>query len=225
MLEIKNVCIIWLSKIILKIVNRDVAAAFRNIERILVRLTKTRYHLRFNESCIQHELLPTFTNIKLYDEAARPQTFVLDFRRKLIQHESKNHKAKIIELENEYAQQLQIMKKSMSSIRFEALQVFLHRTIAKLENDLSMKHNSKLCSIYGGTLCQKETRDSFVNLSDCTITDDIKNIFSLGMNCHLKSKYNFTKQKIEIEKLYESIEEKAVSRDIIIQDEEMLSVS
>ena len=129
---------------------------------------------------------------------------------------------RIKELENEYECQLHQLEKAVSPMRFAAFQEFLHRTIAKLESELTIKHNNKLCSIYGSTICQKETRDSCINLSDCTISDDVKNIFSLGMNCHLKSKYNHIKQKIEIEKLYDSIEEKCKNKELIIKDEEVL---
>ena len=47
-------------------------------------------------------------------------------------------------------------------------------------------------------------------------------IFDLGMNCHLRSKYNMLEKKIEIKKLYRSIQDKVTRREISINNNERL---
>ena len=214
--------IIWLSRVILKISNSGTKEILRKIERNLVKLTRTRFNLRFNETCRQHNLLPVFTNVKLHDSAAKPQDFVVSFRRKLIEHENDKHRISIADLENLHNEYLTELRDELSELRYEASIEFLYRSIAKLENELTAKHTSKLCRLYGGNLYQKQDDCSFINLSDYDIPDNIKAVFSLGMNFHLKQKFNYTQRKIELEKLYENIPRNVKDNQIVIQDDERL---
>ena len=40
----------------------------------------------FNETCLNNNLLPTYTNIRLHDDATKAESFVSDFRKELIVH-------------------------------------------------------------------------------------------------------------------------------------------
>ena len=213
---------IWLSKCILRLMNSTTKDLFRKVERNLEKLTRTRFNLRFNETCLQHDLLPIFTNVKLYDSAAKPQEFVKSFRRKLIEHENKKHRDAIAELEVQYNSNLLKLRETLSTLRYESTIELLHRLISKLENELTVKHTNKLCRLYDGTLYVKQNIFSVVNLSNCQIPRNIENVFSLGMNCHLKQKFNYVQRKIEMEKLYENIERNIKDNLIIVQDDEKL---
>ena len=55
--------------------------------------------LQFNESCIQHKLLPVYTNVKVHDTTARDQKIVLDFRRRLLLRQINLHAEGIKDLQ------------------------------------------------------------------------------------------------------------------------------
>ena len=63
---IKKYIILWLTRCILKILKNEEKTLFRNIERNKIKLIKAEEHIKFNEQCLQHNLLPTFTNIYIY---------------------------------------------------------------------------------------------------------------------------------------------------------------
>ena len=52
------------------------------------------------------------------------------------------------------------------------------------------------------------------------IEDEITEIFSIGMNCHLKSKYDHNRTKIEIEKRNNSIRKLEKEKKISLENEE-----
>ena len=221
-MTIRNFLTTWLSKCILRFINSSTKELFRKLERDLQKLTRTRFNLRFNEACLQHDLLPIFTNVKLYDSAAKPQEFVTSFRRKLVEHENGKHRTAIAELELQHNNNLAKLKDALSALRYEAALELLYRLNSKLEKELTVKHSNKLCRLYGSTLYQKQDICSVINLSNCQIPSNIESIFSLGMNCHLKQKFNYVQRKIEIEKLYERINRNVNDKLIIVQDDEKL---
>ena len=66
----------------------------------------------------------------------------------------------------------------------------------------------------------KERNDSFVNLSNETIDANVKEVFSYGMNCHLKTKFDKMKRKVELELFYENVKDKVRSKAITIENED-----
>jgi len=92
-----------------------------------------------------------------------------------------------------------------SNFKYEALCKFLDRLLGAHASDISQKHERKLYKLYGGQIMVKEQKNNGINLSTCVIDSDILEIFNLGMNCHLKTKFDINKTKIEIEKLNYSV--------------------
>jgi len=89
-----------------------------------------------------------------------------------------------------------------------------------MQVDISQKHNRKLQQMYGGELFTKQPGDRVINLSNCEIDDDLLSIFDLGMNCHLKTKYDKNRTKIELEKLNTSITNYVKNEKLEFVDEE-----
>jgi hypothetical protein len=52
---------------------------------VFLKILHKSMDLQFNRNCIQHNLLPIYTNIKVHDETAREEKLVLNFRKKLIE--------------------------------------------------------------------------------------------------------------------------------------------
>ena len=101
MKDIVPIVSFWFSKVALRTSSEDIKQKFRRLERASCKLIKEEAPLSFNEHCLQHEILPIFTNIKLYDAAVKPKQFVKDFRIQLIEHEIKQHKENIADLVRE----------------------------------------------------------------------------------------------------------------------------
>ena len=74
---------------------KDVLPRLSNEEKKVVRLientknkiTNAHFAVIFNQTCITENLLPHFTNIRLYDRAVQRSEVTFEFRRKLIEEE------------------------------------------------------------------------------------------------------------------------------------------
>lgn len=77
----------WMSFKILNFISKDTKQTFRKLEDSFEKMTKRKLDIVFNQNCLQHGLLPNYTNIKLHDEAARKEEFVLKFRQSLVQRQ------------------------------------------------------------------------------------------------------------------------------------------
>ena len=160
---------------------------FRELERLSKKVIKESSHLSFNETCINNELLPTYTNIRLHDEAAQGEAFVNQFRSELILREIKESKSALYDLKNEFNASLQEFKRNVEPpVRLQAFLSLLNRIGEKLKTEVSDKKMSKLNRLFGAPILAKQTRDSVCNLSNVELGVDMHNIMSLGLNCHLK---------------------------------------
>ena len=56
----------WLSFISLRTAIPATKLKFRDIEKLRYKLTALQSHLCFNETCLNNNLLPTYTNIYIY---------------------------------------------------------------------------------------------------------------------------------------------------------------
>ena len=91
-----------------------------------------------------------------------------------------------------------------------------------MSTKIEVDQQRKLCKIFNGHIFLKKRQDSFINLSSTPVPPKIRKIFNLGMNCHLKTKSNHIRTKIEIEKLFRQITTEQARKNLIVQDEERL---
>ena len=214
---------ILLSYTILTSLEDNIKSEFRILERKSIKLIKTTNHLLYNETCINNSLLPTYTNIRLHDDAARLEPFVLDFRKDLILRQIRENKELINNLQCEIVNQKKLISELMNSeTRYNALMIFLDRTLKRVDSESREIKLKKLCETFGGDILLKQNRDSVINLSSVELDSDIRDIFSLGMNCHLKTKFNSIKRKAEVEKLYEDICEGKRNNTVTVENDDEL---
>jgi hypothetical protein len=197
----------WLSKIILKNINENVKQSYRKLENVSLKLISTNAHRCFNETCINNNLLPKYTNIKVHDDVTTAEPFVADFRRNLIVQQISKQSEHI----NAYSSECDELKdyikcKLACDIKFEALMIFMQRITDSRKMRLHITQSNKLARLNGADIFLKQQRESVLNLSNVKIDESMKRILNLGMNCHLRTKYNTTRKKIEIEKLFSQIE-------------------
>ncbi|XP_076043851.1 uncharacterized protein LOC143026947 [Oratosquilla oratoria] len=99
--------------------------------------------------------------------------------------------------------------------RYEDLELDItlkQKTQSALDDVITTHHQvgrtrilKKLSRLYGGTLAIPQSSPSFINLSNEILTEDQIEFLNLGINCHLKPKYNQINKKVEIAALFEDI--------------------
>ena len=184
-------------------------------------MISAKLYLNFNYTCIRENLLPIYTNFKIHDATARNEEFVQGCRRQLIERQISQQEKNIEELIQEESHLWEKLKaETRSTIQYDSLRTFYKRLINNTALDLFQKHERTLFSLYGGTLFQKQEIESHINISTYTIDPDIQKVFSLGMNCHLKSRFDNNRAKIELERLYNSITTLEKDNKITIEDKE-----
>ena len=222
-LKIKKVFTHWLSLTSLKSLNPDDKSSFRKLERLETKLIKLKSHLQFNETCLINKLLPTYTNVKLHDDAARTQQFVLDFRLSLIERQINEQASELKIVDEQRLAAISELRLRISSpIKFAALECLLTKTKERIAFEMKNKQHSKLCRLYGGNILMKQTRDSVINLSDKFVSEEIQEILSMGMNYHLQSKFDSVNRQTQVEKLYEDIKLKESTKLLEIDDDASL---
>ena len=213
----------WLSRVILKNASENERKLFRNCEKLQMKLVNVEQHRKFNNECIQHDLLPIYTNIRLHDATAGSQRFVRNFRMELIKRQVTRQENEIKQLKVSLLESKNHLKQSCSSnLKFDAYMEFLNRLTDKQESLLQVKHNKKLCNLYDGSVPTMKTGSKVHNISGETIDDETLDILNLGLNCHLKTKTSSPTRKIEIEKLYEEVKAKERNGLVNIENDEGL---
>ena len=84
----------------------------RRLEGLLKKHNNARYAVIFTETCIKENLLPKFTNIRLYDQAVQHDEHTLAFRRDLLKEENRK-KERLLE---EISKKLKDVSKRLVSI-------------------------------------------------------------------------------------------------------------
>ena len=211
--KIRSFITLWLSRVILRTISPHFKTKLRNIEHLAVKMAETKSHRAFNECCLINNLLPTYTNISLHDEAARTESFTDEFRKNLVQRQVDEQAKKIEELDRELSEKKKEMEGAVQfELKIDAIWLFLQRVLDSKIFSLTEKHNRKLSNLYGGQVFMKEQRKSYLNYSNCVISPKIDKIFDLGMNNHLRSKYETICKNIDVEKLFRHIDENSKNK-------------
>lgn len=59
----------------------------RNIENVRKKINNCEHAVMFNSTCIQENLLPSYTNIRLHDQAVQQRCFTKEFRVQLVREQ------------------------------------------------------------------------------------------------------------------------------------------
>ena len=86
------------SRIVLRKLSRSQLTLYRKVERISKIIAKCKADLKFLKFCLDNQLLPKFTNFRLYDVTAAETSDCKNFRIKLLENEIKS-KENTIKLE------------------------------------------------------------------------------------------------------------------------------
>ena len=178
----------------------------RKIENLEKKIINAKLAVSFNRKCIQENLLPKFTNIRLHDRAVQQKRFTLDFRRKLLYEQIEQKQDQLKNLTAE-------LDKAMDDFRSCNIATSLRDNFERaLQHSLSMHANAtetrvtkKLSRLYGGKMLLPENTDGYVNLSDFSLSADQKEFLNLGLNCHYTPKFKRSEKTAELEMLYRNL--------------------
>ena len=147
-----------LSFSVLNACSEEQKSKFRLCERNLLKITCISSHLSFNETCVNNNLLPTYTNVNVHNEAARRDAITLDYRLKLIEREIREQKKELYDLKVTYNEHLKELEQITSEADFLALKMIIQRSQNKKFLELRVKQSSKLVGLYGAPILMKQNR-------------------------------------------------------------------
>ena len=157
--------------------------AFIKIERLQQnKIIKLKCHLQFNETCIINKMLPTYTSVNLHEDAARNEEFVLEFRLNFIKRQIEEISGKLQKKKKNISPELTSAKQDLKNtcrraIRYAALHCYLERLKQRTGEARKVTQHRKLCTLYGGHILMKETKDFVVNLSGTDISNELIYIY------------------------------------------------
>ena len=178
----------------------------RDIESLSKKHINTRYAVIFNNACIKENLLPSFTNFRLYNRAVQRENDTLSFKRKLLIDETDKKKEQLDQL----SRKLEDANASLRDLNAceslkDSAKAILGEILEAFEDAVKTRITRKLSALYGGKVCLPVSCDSFVNLSSYKLTRAQKDLLNLGLNCSYYPKRNQQEKKAELELLYEQI--------------------
>ena len=152
----------------------------RELEKCSLKLAKSECSLLFNGVCLSENLLPNYSNINLHNDAAKREPFTLKYRRQLVQRELDETKKKRTLLENEVTTRTESLRNSMDKNDFDKISATIHSNVGKLVVETKLNMVKKLSVLYKNPIVLPEDgKDSFVNLSDYTLSTDEKTLLNL----------------------------------------------
>ena len=164
-----------------------------------------------------------YTNVNLYDEAARETTITRDFRRDLIVREINVQTKQVDEIEitiSMLKNELELLVNS--KLRVQAFESLSERVVFTRSITLENLHIKKLTALYGGNILLKQPQNPVVNLSNHKISEQLQRVFNLGMQCHVQSKYNHIQRKIDVEKLYKQVHDQVSNKNLTVDNDDLL---
>jgi hypothetical protein len=165
---------------------------------------KALHSVGFNRTCLNNNLLPKYTNFRLYDPALQQSDMAYEFRRNLVHEEINAKETRITQLEEELSSTWRSLAAAATGEVMLEIKHTLDSDIAR-EGQLNRTLlTNKLNRLYHAQLPLLEAKDKFVNLSKHELTQDQKHVLNLGPNCHIQGKFDSTTKKMELELLYRS---------------------
>ena len=184
----------------------EIKSNLRELETLYQKSIKNKWSMTFNDVCLKENLLPKYTNFRLYDPALRDSRESLEFKRNLIKNEI-NSKKKISET----------LKKNQEDLKTKINQLphddtFLSEVYGEMNAFLDnsdyvqkTKTLKKLNELYQGQIILKDEINCYINLSDHQLTQNEKQFLNLGLNFHITPRYDKLHKETELEILFDSL--------------------
>ena len=191
---------------LLYVCNPDQRTVFRQYEKARIKRLNCESRILFNKFCDSEGVLPRYSDFKLHDPAARDERFTHDYRRMLVKRELNRSLQTRDELET-------LCKNILADIQnLETTADLTRQILACIDDNIAKRDLSsrkslykKLRNLYKGDIKLPENRVPYLNLSDYELTDDESEFLALGLNFHIRPKFDRYRKKLELENLYNDI--------------------
>ena len=183
--------------------SRENLQQLRKLEKLNIKLQKTKNSIAFNQTCINNNLLPKYTKIKLYDPALQEKEVTNEFRQNLINEEIKSKKSLASNILADLTKEWELLSNSANQ---EVVAYIKHRVNAsgqQVNIDHRSKLTKKLNNLYNGNCFLMDMKDKFINLSLLQLDASQRDVLNLGPSCHLINRFDPLVKKMELELLYE----------------------
>jgi len=212
----------FLSRIVLSRLHGASKNLFRKLERYTKTHTKLSADLIFLEFALHNQLLPKFTNFKLYDVSAVNEASTIKFKESLLKREIEKKKTELNDSMCSNVKTVLEFKNSTCPLYFYSAIKHLQRINQQYDSDVKHKHVKKLSSLYGGNVFLPKTVSNVINLSEHALSSSESSLLNKGLNFSLKYKPKPIDRQIEMEKLYMNIITKKDQQKISILNNDNL---
>ena len=186
----------------------------RKYEALGKKLINNKWSSKFNETCLQEDILPNFTRIRHHDPAVGKTRTTLKYRRYLLEREIEKKKKIAVELNIQKEECLSNINSFSSNPQLKSnVMNELQRILENSNNVAKTKTIKKLNSLYlngepstnNRNIFVKAAKDSFVNLSNHVLNDSEIEFLNLGINCHIQPNYDKLQKQCDLEMLYQKL--------------------
>ena len=199
---------------VLHTVPADLRTLFRKYEETSKKLINITWSIEFNSICLKENILPNYTRIRHHDPAVATTNPTLKYRRYLIEREIANK----LELKSNLECMREGCLRDIESYDFDPelkdrVNNELCSILSNSNNVTKTKTIKKLNALYLGhqppnsnrNIVIKDQSNSFVNLSDYSLSKDEIDFLNLGTNCHVQPRYSKLHKQCEIEAIYQAL--------------------
>ena len=120
----------------------------RALEKVSTKLIKQKCSLLFNSVCLKEDILPTYSNIKLHNQAARKEPFTLKYRRRLVEREVGNAKTNIELLEKDHRERTASLRSVMDEHTLTPILEKIKENVTTIEIETKLTMSRKLNKLY-----------------------------------------------------------------------------
>ena len=184
------------------------SSILRKLENVKRKIIKCKWSIVFNETCLNENILPNYTNIRYHDPAVEYTSSALTYRKSLVRRELEEKKNLLIDLENHeklHHEEFTNYDYDESIVTKPTIITLLNEVIDSANNVQKIKTLKKLNELYHGQVMLKDQINSFINLSRYTLTSVEEQFLNLGLNFHIQGKYDKLHKQTEMEILYNNI--------------------
>ena len=187
---------------------------YRKYESHSKKLINCEWSTNFNEICLQEEILPNYSRLRLHDPAVANTSKTTEYRKYLVEKELRDKEKHSHKLKQQRDNlRVEIDSFECNSNLKVVIDEALNGILGNYWNIVKVRRVKKLNTLYHGrivnhkdeSICIRNKVDSFVNLSDHQLTDSEIEFLNLGLNCHLQPKYDSLQKQAELEILYQSL--------------------
>ena len=196
---------------------RNELRIFRVTENNIKKLSTCGASVTFNETCLKERILPKYTLLPNNESRNRNSRHTNEYRFKLVESQLEEKKTKLIHAKKEVEK---CKLNFLAECRYFMAEPFLCIVdrIESHEDDINTTRiTKKLSALYKGNLVlPSKNKRAFHNISSYDLSDDEERVLNLGLNFHIKPKFDSLLKKAHVENLYQQLRKIEDRKEILM---------